>query len=64
MNVSANARCGGKPDSVLDRVGNIPFSGADITLDLSTLSAGGHTLLVYVVDGEQNYGMASYAIVV
>lgn len=48
----------------LDRIGNFPFGGADITLDMSGLSPGGHTLLVYAVDGEQNYGMASYTIVV
>jgi uncharacterized protein YkwD len=48
----------------LDRAGNIPFSGADITLDVSALSPGRHTLFVYAVDGEQNYGVASYAIVV
>lgn len=46
----------------LDRVGNLPFSGADITLDLSALPPGRHTLLVYAVDGEQNYGMASYVV--
>jgi uncharacterized protein YkwD len=46
----------------LDRVGNLPFSGADITLDLSALAPGKHTLLVYAVDGEQDYGMATYVI--
>ena len=48
----------------LDRVGNLPFSGADITLDLSVLAPGRHTLLVYAVDGEQNYAVATYAIAV
>ena len=43
----------------LDRVGNLPFSGADITLDLSALAPGRHTLLVYAVDGEQNYAVAT-----
>ena len=46
----------------VDRVGNVPFNGADITLDESILSPGRHTLFVYVVDGEQNYGMASFVV--
>jgi Cysteine-rich secretory protein family len=44
----------------LDRVGNLPFNGADISLDVSALAPGKHTLLVYVVDGEQNYALASF----
>jgi uncharacterized protein YkwD len=48
----------------LDRVGNLPFSSADITLDLNVLAPGRHTLLVYAVDSEQNYAVATYAIAV
>ena len=44
----------------LDRIGNLPFNGADISLDLNALAPGKHTLLVYGVDGEQNYAMASF----
>ena len=46
----------------IDRVGNHPFNGADITLDLNALAKGRHMLLVYAVDGEENYAMASYVI--
>lgn len=46
----------------LDRAGNFPFAGTDITLDLNALAPGKHTLLVYVVDGEQDYSMATYVI--
>ena len=46
----------------LDRVGNLPYLGLVLTLDVSHLSPGRHTLLVYVVDGALNYSMASCTI--
>lgn len=48
----------------LDHFGNQPSIGPVLTLDLSRLAPGAHTLLVYAVDGEQNYGTATYKIVV
>lgn len=47
----------------LDRVGNQPYLGPDLTLDLGQLSPGKHTLLVYAVDGALNYAMASITVV-
>ena len=45
----------------LDHVGNQPAAvGPDWTLDLQHVSAGSHTILAYVVDGEQNYSVAKY----
>jgi Cysteine-rich secretory protein family len=46
----------------LDRVGNLPYLGLVLMLDVSHLSPGKHTLLVYVVDGALNYSMASCTI--
>lgn len=43
----------------LDRVGNQPYAGKVLTLDVSHISPGKHLLLVYVVDGALNYSMAS-----
>jgi len=43
----------------LDRVDNLPYPGPAWTLDVSHLSPGRHTLLVYAVDGALNYSMAS-----
>jgi len=48
----------------LDRLGNLPFNGADVTIDLNVLAPGKHTLLAYAVDEEQNYALATYAITV
>lgn len=48
----------------LDRVGNQPYLGPALTLDVSRLSPGSHTLLVYAVDGALNYSMASRTFVV
>ncbi|MDQ2906039.1 MAG: CAP domain-containing protein [Chloroflexota bacterium] len=47
----------------LDRFGNQPHLGPDWSLDTRNLSPGKHTLLLYAVDGEQNYSMASYSFV-
>lgn len=44
----------------LDHFGNQPHTGTSLTLDASKLTPGIHTLLAYVVDGEQNYGVAQY----
>ena len=43
----------------LDHVGNQVSLGPTLTLDVSHLSAGRHTLLVYAVDGAQNYSMSN-----
>ncbi len=48
----------------LDHVGNQPYLGSTLRLDVSQLSPGSHTLLVYVVDGALNYSMASYTFIV
>ena len=48
----------------LDSLSNPLHTGASLTLDTRRLSPGKHTLLVYAVDGEQNYGSASYTIVI
>jgi uncharacterized protein YkwD len=49
----------------LDHIGGkgpLLASGSFLSLDLRSLAPGRHTLLVYVVDGEQNYSMAAYTI--
>ncbi len=48
----------------LDALSHPLHTGASWTFDTRHLSPGKHTLLVYAVDGEQNYGVARYAIVV
>ena len=48
----------------LDSLSNPLHTGASLTLDTRKLSPGKHTLLVYAVDGEQNYARASYIIVI
>ncbi|GAC1567909.1 MAG: hypothetical protein NVS3B14_15400 [Ktedonobacteraceae bacterium] len=48
----------------LDRVGNQASTGANFTLDLSSLAPGMHTLLAYAVDGEQDFGKATYSVFV
>ena len=48
----------------LDSLSNPLHTGASMTLDTRRLSPGKHTVLVYVVDGEQNYASASYIIVI
>ncbi|HVB73880.1 MAG TPA: CAP domain-containing protein [Ktedonobacteraceae bacterium] len=48
----------------LDRFGNQPYLGPTLTLDVSHLSPGRHTLVVYVVDGALNYSMASCTFIV
>ena len=48
----------------LDHVGNQPYPGPTLRLDMSHLSPGSHMLLVYVVDGALNYSMASYTFIV
>ncbi len=48
----------------LDRVGKQPHLGPAWLLDLSHLGPGRHTLLAYAVDGEQNYALARYTILV
>jgi len=48
----------------LDRLGNQPSLGPALTLDVGHLSPGRHTLLVYAVDGELNYSMASCTFIV
>lgn len=48
----------------LDHVGNQVSLGPILTLDVSHLSPGRHMLLVYVVDGTQNYSMSSLAFTV
>lgn len=45
----------------LDHVGNQVSLGPTLALDISHLSHGKHILLVYVVDGAQNYSMSSLA---
>lgn len=48
----------------LDSLSNPLHTGASLTLDTRKLSPGKHTLLVYAVDGEQNYASASYTMVI
>jgi uncharacterized protein YkwD len=48
----------------LDSLSNPLQTGVLLTLDTRRLSSGKHTLLVYAVDGEQNYGSASYTLVI
>jgi len=48
----------------LDRLGNQPYLGSALTLDVGHLSPGRHTLLVYAVDGALNYGMASCTFII
>jgi uncharacterized protein YkwD len=48
----------------LDSVGNRPYPGLAMTLDVNHLSPGRHILLVYVVDGALNYSMASCTFIV
>lgn len=48
----------------LDRIGNRPSTGSALTLDVSHLSPGKHTLLVYAVDGALNYNMANCTFIV
>ena len=48
----------------LDSLSNPLHTGTSLTLDTRKLSPGKHTLLVYAVDGEQNYASASYIIVI
>lgn len=48
----------------LDHIGNQPYPGPMFRLDISHLSPGSHTLLVYVTDGALNYNMASYTFTV
>jgi uncharacterized protein YkwD len=43
----------------LDHVGNQVSLGPTLTLDVSHLAPGRHILLVYAVDGAQNYSMSS-----
>ena len=45
----------------LDHPGNgqLLASGSSLSLDLRSLAPGAHTLLVYAVDGAQNYSMAT-----
>ena len=43
----------------LDHVGNQVSLGPTLTLDISHLAPGRHVLLVYAVDGTQNYSMSS-----
>lgn len=42
--------------------GQLLASNSFLSLDLHSLAPGRHTLLVYAVDGEQNYTMAAYAL--
>lgn len=46
----------------LDHVGDQPYTGPSLTLDMSHLSSGRHMLLVYAVDGALNYSMTSRTI--
>jgi len=48
----------------LDHVDRPLHVGTNWTLDIRRLSPGNHTLFAYAVDGEQNYGMTKYTIVV
>lgn len=48
----------------LDHVGNRVSLGPALTLDISHLAPGKHMLLVYAVDGAQNYSMSSRTFVV
>lgn len=48
----------------LDSLSHPLNTGASLTLDTRRLSPGKHTLLVYAVDGEQNYASASYTMVI
>ena len=48
----------------LDRLGDQPYLGPTLTLDVSHLSPGRHTLLVYVVDGALNYSLASCTFII
>ena len=47
----------------LDHIGNAAHRGMTLTLDVNHLAPGTHTLLVYVVDGEEYYGVARVEIV-
>jgi Cysteine-rich secretory protein family len=49
-------------DHVGSGKGQLLAVGSSQSLDLRSLAPGSHTLLVYAVDGEQNYGMATYTI--
>lgn len=44
----------------LDHIDKPLHVGASWTLDTHHLTPGKHTLFAYAIDGEQNYGMASY----
>ncbi len=46
----------------LDRVDQPLHVGTSWSLDLHKLSPGHHTVLAYVVDGEQSYGMGQYTL--
>ncbi len=48
----------------LDHTGTPTQVGSAWTLNMSKLARGKHTIIVYVVDGEQNYSMARETIVV
>jgi len=48
----------------LDLFGNQPYLGPALMLDVSHLSPGSHTLLVYAADGALNYSMASCTFIV
>ncbi len=48
----------------LDHVGNQPYLGPTLALDVSHLSPGRHMLLVYAVDGALNYSTAIAAFMV
>lgn len=48
----------------LDHVVGQPYLGLTLRLDVSHLSPGSHTLLVYAVDGALNYSMVSYTFIV
>lgn len=49
-------------DHVGSGKGSLLAGGSFFSLDLHSLPPGAHTLLVYAVDGEQNYSMATYTI--
>src|SRR5579884_3777458 len=46
----------------LDSIAHPVFTGETLILKLSQVSKGKHTLITYVVDAEQNYGVARFAI--
>jgi uncharacterized protein YkwD len=48
----------------LDRIGNQPYHGSVLTLNIGHVAPGKHTLLVFAVDGALNYGMASCTFIV